>query len=60
MISVGIALTIVAAAVQASALSVRLIVPFDHNGLFHLVQLIATAAFANGLRRGLETNAQAA
>ena len=60
MISVGIALTIVAAAVQASALSVRLIVPFDHNGLFHLVQLIATAAFANGLRRGLETKAQAA
>ena len=60
MISVGIGLTIVAAAVQASALSVRLIVPFDHNGLFHLVQLIATAAFANGLRRGLETKTQAA
>jgi hypothetical protein len=55
MISVGIGLSIVAAAVQASALSVRLIVPFDHNGLFHLVQLTATAAFANGLRRGLET-----
>jgi hypothetical protein len=30
-------------------------VPFDHNGLFHLVQLIATAAIATGLRRGLET-----
>jgi hypothetical protein len=55
MITVGIALSIVAAAVQASALSVRLIVPLDHNGLFHLVQLIATAALANGLRRGLET-----
>jgi len=55
MITVGIGLTIVAAAVQASALSVRLIVPFDHNGLFHLVQLGATAALANGLRRGLET-----
>jgi hypothetical protein len=55
MITVGIGLSIVAAAVQASALSVRLIVPFDHNGLFHLVQLTATAALANGLRRGLET-----
>ena len=55
MITVGIGLSIVAAAVQASALSVRLIVPFDHNGLFHLVQLIATTALANGLRRGLET-----
>jgi hypothetical protein len=38
-----------------SDLSVRLIVPFDHNGLFHLVQLTATAALANGLRRGLDT-----
>jgi len=55
MITLGIGLSIVAAAVQASALSVRLIVPFDHNGLFHLVQLAATAALANGLRRGLET-----
>jgi hypothetical protein len=55
MIAVGIGLSIVAAAVQASALSVRLIVPFDHNGLFHLVQLTATAAIASGLRRGLET-----
>lgn len=55
MIAVGIGLSIVAAAVQASPLSVRLIVPFDHNGLFHLVQLIATAAIATGLRRGLET-----
>lgn len=57
MITLGIGLSIVAAAVQASALSVRLIVPFDHNGLFHLVQLIATAALANGLRHGLETKA---
>ena len=55
MIAVGIGLSIVAAAVQASPLRVRLIVPFDHNGLFHLVQLIATAVIATGLRRGLET-----
>lgn len=55
MIIVGIGLSIVAAAVQASAFSVRLIVPFDHNGLFHLVQLTAITALANGLRRGLET-----
>ena len=55
MMTAGIGLSIVAAAVQASTLSVRLIVPFDHNGLFHLVQLTATAALSNGLRRGLET-----
>jgi hypothetical protein len=54
MMTVGIGLSIVASAVQASVLSVRLIVPFDHNGLFHLVQLTAIAALANGLRRGLE------
>ncbi len=55
MIAAGIGLSIVAAAIQASALSVQLVVPFDHNGLFHLVQLTATAAFANGVLRGLET-----
>jgi len=55
-IALGIALSIVAAAVQASALSLRLGVPFDHNGLFHLVQLPATAVLASGLRRGFETN----
>ncbi len=55
MITVGIGLSMVASAVQASAFSVRLIVLFDHNGLFHLVQMTAIAALANGLRRGLET-----
>ena len=54
-VAVGIGLSIVAAAVQASALNLHLIVPFDHNGLFHLVQLAATAALATGLRRGLVT-----
>jgi hypothetical protein len=57
MVTVGIGLSIVAAAVQASTLGVRLIVPFDHNGLFHLVQLIATAALGNGVRRGLDAGA---
>jgi hypothetical protein len=59
MIAVGTGLSIVAAAVQASALAVRVIVPFDHNGLFHLVQLGAAAALANGLRRALETKPSA-
>jgi len=52
-VALGIGLSIVAAAIQASTLSVRVIVPFDHNGLFHLVQLVATAVLAIGLRRGL-------
>jgi hypothetical protein len=55
IVTAGIGLSIVAAAVQASTLSVRFVVPFDHNGLFHLIQLIAIAALGSGLRRGLET-----
>jgi hypothetical protein len=55
MMVLGIGLSIVAAGVQASTLSARLMVPFDHNGLFHLVQLMGTAALANGLWRGLES-----
>jgi len=54
LVTFGIGLTIVAGAVQASDVSVRLIVPFDHNGLFHLVQLVATMVLVTGLRRGLE------
>jgi uncharacterized protein DUF6962 len=53
LVTTGIALTIVAGAVQASHLSVQLLVPFDHNGLFHLVQLVATTILVTGLRRGL-------
>jgi len=50
----GVALNLVAAAVQQSDASVRLgPVPLDHNGLFHLVQLVAILALARGLLRSL-------
>jgi hypothetical protein len=55
LIAIGIALSMVAAAVQASGLSVRVLVPFDHNGIFHLVQLAAVVVMAEGVRRGLNT-----
>jgi hypothetical protein len=54
LVSAGIVLTLVAAAVQASTLRARLIVPFDHNGLFHLVQMAAITVVAAGVRRGLD------
>ena len=54
LVAIGLALTIAAGAVQASSLAIRVIVPFDHNGLFHLVQLIALAVLVIGLRRGLD------
>ena len=57
MVTAGIGLTIAAGAVQASPLIFRLIVPFDHNGLFHLIQLAAILVLAKGLRLGLETAA---
>ncbi len=53
-VSAGIVLTLVAAAVQVSPLRARIVVPFDHNGLFHLIQMIATVTIASGVRRGLE------
>jgi hypothetical protein len=51
LVSAGIALTLLAAAVQATSLQVRVVVPFDHNGLFHLVQMVATVVLARGVRR---------
>jgi hypothetical protein len=30
-------------------------VPVDHNGLFHLIELVATVVLVTELQRGLET-----
>ncbi len=48
--TLGILLTLLAAAVQTQKkLIVTLIWPFDHNGLFHLIQLIANLFILLGL-----------
>ena len=53
-LAAGIALTLVAAAVQVSSLSFQFIGwTFDHNGLFHLVQLVAVVVMASGLHAGM-------
>lgn len=54
VIVLAIILNLAAAAVQASNLSLHLIFPFDHNGLFHLVQIVSTAILALGLHLGME------
>lgn len=54
LITAGVGLSIAAAAVQATTMSVRVVVPFDHNGLFHLVQLVATSVLAAGVRASLD------
>lgn len=51
LVAAGLALTLAAAAIQASNLSVTVVWPFDHNGLFHLVQVVAVVVMARGLQR---------
>jgi hypothetical protein len=50
----GILIALLAAAVQASSLKLEVLgVPFDHNGLFHLVQIAGLPVLAAGVRAGL-------
>jgi hypothetical protein len=54
----ALAVSLAAGAVQASDLGpVRLVWDFDHNGVFHLVQLIGLALLLTGLRRRLASTA---
>jgi hypothetical protein len=49
-ISLGLLISVAAAVIQGTAaVSFTLIWPFDHNGVFHLVQLPGLAAIAYGL-----------
>ena len=50
LIVAGIGLSIVAAAVQATTMTARVVVTFDHNGLFHLIQIVGMVALAAGVR----------
>jgi hypothetical protein len=52
-IAAGLIATIAAVVVQRSRLTLRVIVLFDHNGLFHLVQLGGIALIALGVRQRL-------
>jgi hypothetical protein len=53
VVALAISLTLAAAAAQASSVSFNFFVPFDHNGVFHLVQMIALATLGLGLRLGM-------
>ena len=53
----ALAVSLAAGAVQAADLgTVRLLWEFDHNGVFHLVQLAGIALLAAGLRRVLDSS----
>lgn len=50
--TMGIFITIIAAVIQATALmSFTLIWEFDHNGVYHLVQMVAIGILMKGLRQ---------
>lgn len=53
MIAGGIAISLLAALVQASAVSLQLVVRFDHNGLFHLLQMVGIIVVSMGVRASL-------
>lgn len=51
----GIALNILAAAVQATrSIRLEIGVPLDHNGVFHLVQMVAIVVLVTGVIGGLK------
>ena len=53
VMALAILLNLAAAAVQASNLSLHLVFSFDHNGLFHLVQIVSTAILGLGVHLGM-------
>jgi len=54
LMTVGIFITIIAAAVQATeTLHVTVVWPFDFNGLYHLIQMAGLLALLAGLRADL-------
>ena len=54
----GIFITIIAGVIQASkTLSFTLIWSFDHNGVYHLIQMVGIVLLVAGLRKALTSNA---
>ena len=58
VVATAIFLNLVAAGVQASSMAFTMLVPFDHNGLFHLVQMVGIATLGLGLRMGMRSDAK--
>jgi len=58
VISVAILINLLAAGVQSSDLSVTLLMTFDHNGLFHLIQIVGIGLLGLGAYRIAESQKQ--
>jgi len=57
IVATAIFLNLIAAGVQASRISFTILIPFDHNGAFHLVQMIGIATLGLGLCIGMKSDA---
>ena len=54
----GVSLNILAAGIQATeTVRVNLVIPLDHNGVFHLVQMVAIVVLVAGVGQSLQTGA---
>jgi hypothetical protein len=53
-ISLAILLSLAAAGVQTRQVSMKILFPFDHNGIFHLIEMAALAILGFGLRIGMK------
>lgn len=51
ILSAAILINLLAAGIQSSDLSIILLMPFDHNGLFHLIQIVGTGLLGLGAYR---------
>ncbi len=56
VVAMGIVFSMVAAGLQASHISFDVVLAFDHNGAFHLAQMLSTAVLALGLHVGIESD----
>jgi hypothetical protein len=52
-IAAGLSVSLGSGAMQASSLSLRFLWSFDHNGLFHLMQMLGLVLLVVGLRQSL-------
>lgn len=57
VVAIAVFLNLVGAAVQTTDISFRVVVPFDSNGIFHMIQAVALALLYVGLRLDLKHNA---
>jgi hypothetical protein len=55
VIAASILLNLFAAGAQTSNASVHIVFPFDHNGVFHLLQMIGTAMLGLGIGIGMRS-----